>query len=359
MPQGRLVVGRITGVKEQPKGDKRFDFSLRKSLVVHGVGAIDRSKLEVDMEVEAIVMAVAEGKAFAQIKGSYHSIKVKGYSHKIEVGEHVMTKLKKVTKEKISSLFVKRVTQSALAPDELKFKNILSSVEEEATKELESVQAHFKQDPKKAKSDFDLQHIDQANFMNTEEQVAAHIRDLNELQQEDDEPMAVDSDDSDAELMKKLIYEDNESAEEEGEDEVMEDEEGESDADEDAESQEEEQDDIEADSSDEETDARLSKKRTLKQRIKEEQDIRAKERRMRDDTDQPKNIDDFERLLVANKDQSYLWIQYMAFMLDNVGIDAARKVAERGVKSVGMANEQDKLNLWTAFMNLESNFGTQ
>ena len=80
---------------------------------------------------------------------------------------------------------------------------------------------------------------------------------------------------------------------------------------------------------------------------------------MRDDTDQPKNIDDFERLLVANKDQSYLWIQYMAFMLDNVGIDAARKVAERGVTSVGMANEQDKLNLWTAFMNLESNFGTQ
>lgn len=72
MPQGRLVVGRITGVKEQPKGDKRFDFSLRKSLVVHGVGVIDRSKLEVDMEVEAIVMAVAEGKAFAQIKGSYH-----------------------------------------------------------------------------------------------------------------------------------------------------------------------------------------------------------------------------------------------------------------------------------------------
>lgn len=110
MPQGRLVVGRITGVKDQPNGDKRFDFSLRKSLVVHGVGVIERSKLEVDLEVEAIVMAVAEGKAFAQIKGSYHQIKVKGYTHKIEVGEHVMAKLKKVTKEKISSLFVKKVT---------------------------------------------------------------------------------------------------------------------------------------------------------------------------------------------------------------------------------------------------------
>ena len=77
--------------------------------------------------------------------------------------------------------------------------------------------------------------------------------------------MEVDSNASDAELMKKLIYEDNESDAEEGEDEVMEDEEeGESDADEDDESGEEDQDDIEADSSDDETDARLSKKRTLK-----------------------------------------------------------------------------------------------
>jgi len=50
-----------------------------------------------------------------------------------------MTKLKKVTKEKISSLFVKKITKTALAPEELKFKNILSSVEEEANKELESV----------------------------------------------------------------------------------------------------------------------------------------------------------------------------------------------------------------------------
>jgi len=49
----------------------------------------------------------------------------------------------------------------------------------------------------------------------------------------------------------------------------------------------------------------------------------------------------------------------MAFMLDNVDAEAARKVAERAVKSVAISNDQDKLNIWTAFMNLESNFGTQ
>lgn len=46
-------------------------------------------------------------------------------------------------------------------------------------------------------------------------------------------------------------------------------------------------------------------------------------------------------------------------MLDNVDASAARKVAERAVKSVAISNDQDKLNIWTAFMNLESNFGTQ
>lgn len=110
---------------------------------------------------------------------------------------------------------------------------------------------------------------------------------------------------------------------------------------------------------DDQKDSKILKKRSLKERIKEEQVIRDKEKRMRADEDTPKDIDDFERLLVANPDQSYLWIQFMAFMLDNVGIEAARKVVERGVKSVNISNDHDKINIWTAFMNLENNFGTQ
>jgi len=81
------------------------------------------------------------------------------------------------------------------------------------------------------------------------------------------------------------------------------------------------------------------KKRSLKERLHEEQEIRDKEKRMRTGKDAPKDIDDFERLLVANTDQSYLWIQYMAFMLDNLGTDAARKVVERAVKGVTISND--------------------
>ena len=46
-------------------------------------------------------------------------------------------------------------------------------------------------------------------------------------------------------------------------------------------------------------------------------------------------------------------------MLDNIDVDAARKVAERAVKGVSVSNDQDKLNIWTAYMNLENNFGNQ
>lgn len=54
-----------------------------------------------------------------------------------------------------------------------------------------------------------------------------------------------------------------------------------------------------------------------------------------------------------------MWIQYMAFMLDKLDVAAARKVAERAVKQVGMTAEADKLNLWIAYMNLENQFGTE
>jgi hypothetical protein len=42
MPLGRLVLGRITSADEKT-GIKRFNFSIRKTLVVYGSNAFDRS----------------------------------------------------------------------------------------------------------------------------------------------------------------------------------------------------------------------------------------------------------------------------------------------------------------------------
>ena len=48
----------------------------------------------------------------------------------------------------------------------------------------------------------------------------------------------------------------------------------------------------------------------------------------------------------------------MAFMLDKLDIEAARRIAEKAVKSISMTAEDEKLNIWIAFMNLENKFGT-
>ena len=49
----------------------------------------------------------------------------------------------------------------------------------------------------------------------------------------------------------------------------------------------------------------------------------------------------------------------MAFNMEKEGIEAARRIAERALQKIVFKNENDKLNVWTAYMNLESNFGTE
>jgi hypothetical protein len=48
MPIGRLVVGRISKIEELSSGKKHFHFSTRQSLVVYGVGSVERNKLQLD-----------------------------------------------------------------------------------------------------------------------------------------------------------------------------------------------------------------------------------------------------------------------------------------------------------------------
>lgn len=114
---------------------------------------------------------------------------------------------------------------------------------------------------------------------------------------------------------------------------------------------EEEQDDSEEE--------KLPEKKGLKKRIQEERKIQEVEKQLGKEGEQPQSLDDFERLLVQNPDQSYVWIQYIAYMLENLDVKAARRVAERAVKSVSISSDQEKLNLWIAFLNLENSFGTQ
>ena len=71
----------------------------------------------------------------------------------------------------------------------------------------------------------------------------------------------------------------------------------------------------------------------------------------------PQTSSDFERLLLADRDDPALWIKYMSYHVKNANIPAARKTAERATRSIGITRDQEKLEVWTAWLNLELLYG--
>lgn len=73
----------------------------------------------------------------------------------------------------------------------------------------------------------------------------------------------------------------------------------------------------------------------------------------------PQTAEEFERLLVVEgNSSSAVWIKYMAFWLKMAEVSKARETAERAIKnSSSFAHEQDRLNLWIAYLNMEAAFG--
>jgi rRNA biogenesis protein RRP5 len=53
----------------------------------------------------------------------------------------------------------------------------------------------------------------------------------------------------------------------------------------------------------------------------------------------PEHKDDFERMLIAQPNSSFLWVQYMAHHLQSAAIDAARAVAARALRTIDYREE--------------------
>ncbi|KYN28988.1 Protein RRP5 like protein [Trachymyrmex cornetzi] len=72
----------------------------------------------------------------------------------------------------------------------------------------------------------------------------------------------------------------------------------------------------------------------------------------------PNSIDQFDRLILSSPDSSLMWLQYMAYHLQATEIDKARAVARRAIKMINFREENERLNVWNAWLNLESRYGT-
>ncbi|KAG5506764.1 hypothetical protein GH5_05978 [Leishmania sp. Ghana 2012 LV757] len=92
-------------------------------------------------------------------------------------------------------------------------------------------------------------------------------------------------------------------------------------------------------------------------RRKLEEAIDAYERGM--ETAVPTNPEEFQRLLLANPNSSYMWTQYMAYHVGLQQYEAARQVAEKALSTIGVREQQELLNVWVAYLNVENLYGTE
>lgn len=108
----------------------------------------------------------------------------------------------------------------------------------------------------------------------------------------------------------------------------------------------------ESSSEDEVEEPSIQKKKRRKKGI--EQDLTADMH-----TKTPESNADFERLLLGSPNSSYLWIQYMSFQLQLSEVEKAREVGRRALRTISFREEQEKLNVWVALLNLENAYGTE
>ncbi|ODQ81552.1 hypothetical protein BABINDRAFT_159828 [Babjeviella inositovora NRRL Y-12698] len=72
----------------------------------------------------------------------------------------------------------------------------------------------------------------------------------------------------------------------------------------------------------------------------------------------PQSTGDFERILIGNPNSSIMWMNYMSFQLQLSEVEKAREIGERALKTINYREEQEKLNMWIALLNLENTFGS-
>lgn len=105
------------------------------------------------------------------------------------------------------------------------------------------------------------------------------------------------------------------------------------------------------------------KKKKLSAAERREQE-REKERKIRQreealaNNQVPNSIDQFDKLVLSSPDSSLVWLQYIAYHLQATEIDKARAVAKQAIKTINFREENERLNVWNAWLNLESRFGT-
>ncbi|XP_073541438.1 protein RRP5 homolog [Phyllobates terribilis] len=108
------------------------------------------------------------------------------------------------------------------------------------------------------------------------------------------------------------------------------------------------------DSEDEEGEEETKTKKTKKDQQKPQAKMQ-----VADPNQPPQSVHEFERLVISSPNNSANWIQYIDYHLQASELEQARAVAERALQTIYFREEQEKLSVWVAMLNLENTFGTE
>ncbi|XP_065088684.1 protein RRP5 homolog [Ochlerotatus camptorhynchus] len=120
--------------------------------------------------------------------------------------------------------------------------------------------------------------------------------------------------------------------------------------------------DSESSDDDEQPEVQMKKRLNAKERfeaIKQaEKRIREIEDELADESIDPHTPDQFDRVMLAQPNSSLLWIRYMVFHMESAEVEKARAVARRALKTINFREEDERLNVWIALLNLELRYET-
>ena len=102
----------------------------------------------------------------------------------------------------------------------------------------------------------------------------------------------------------------------------------------------------------------LTKREKARLKAAREMELHKKEQSLKARADAaPETASEFEKALMGNPKSSFLWIRYAAFHVSVGAYDEARAVAERALKAIPSSDQDEKMNVWIMYLNLENVYG--
>ena len=79
--------------------------------------------------------------------------------------------------------------------------------------------------------------------------------------------------------------------------------------------------------------------------------------KMQNEDKTPESVEDYEKLILSDHNNSKYWIMYVSYILDKLGLNNAKKIFERAIQNIDISLIKEKLTIWIAYMNLENTYG--